>query len=166
MTHFPKNPYCPACRKSRLRRKANRRNREAREVAAVFGQSVTMDHVYAHTEQMEGIDGSLDMLVMYDIGTEKIDAFPSKSKSADDTYAAIQDFRGTTYLRCVYSDNSREIKSAVRMLGFPYRTSVPGIPAANTIASKSWSMAHGHCWLPRVCLLPSGPTLPGASVSV
>ena len=45
-----------------------------------FGKSVTMDHVYAHSEHLEGIDGSLDLLVMYDIGTEKIDTFPAKSK--------------------------------------------------------------------------------------
>ena len=34
----------------------------------------------------------------------------------------------------VYSDNSREIKAAVKQLGFPHRTSVPGIPATNTLA--------------------------------
>ena len=59
--------------------------------------------MYAHSEQMEGIDGSLDMLVIYDLGTEKLDAYPAKSKNSDDTYAAVQDFRGSTYLDMVYS---------------------------------------------------------------
>ena len=83
---------------------------------------------------MEGIDGSLDMLVIYDLGTVKIDSYPAKSKSSDDTYYAIQDFRGNTYVDMVYSDNSKEIKLAVRELGFPHRTSVPGIPSTNTLA--------------------------------
>ena len=34
----------------------------------------------------------------------------------------------------VYSDNSKEIKKVVRQLGFPHRTSVPGIPATNSLA--------------------------------
>ena len=85
MTHFPKNPYCPACRKSRLRRKAHRRH-EVKEIEPTFGNSVTMDHVYAHSEQLDGLDGSLNLLVVYDIGAEKIDAFHVKPKSADDTH--------------------------------------------------------------------------------
>jgi hypothetical protein len=58
---------------------------------------------------MEGIDGSMDMLVIYDLATEKIDAFPAKSKNADETHTALQNFRGTTSIDVVYSDNSREI---------------------------------------------------------
>ena len=134
MTHFPKNPYCKACQRARIRRKANRKRTTPREVSPEFGACVTLDHAYAHTKAMEGIDGSLDMLVIYDVGTEKIDAYPAKSKDADDTYYAIQDFRGTTYLDMVYSDNSKEIKKAVRQFGFNHRTSVPGIPQTNTLA--------------------------------
>ena len=74
------------------------------------------------------------MLVIYDVGTEKIDAYPAKSKDADDTYYAMQDFRGTAYLDMVYSDNSKEIKKAVRQFGFNHRTSAPGIPQTNTLA--------------------------------
>ena len=86
MTHFPKNPYCDACQRARIRRKANRRRKEPREMAdKSFGKSVTLDHTYAHTETMEGIDGSLDMCIIYDVGTEKIDAYPARSKNADDT---------------------------------------------------------------------------------
>jgi hypothetical protein len=92
--------------------------------------------VYAHSEEMEGIDGSMDMLVIYDLATEKIDAFPAKSKNADETHTALQNFRGTTYVDVVYSDNSREIKQAVRWLGFAHRTSIPGIPANNAIAES------------------------------
>ena len=134
MTHYPKNRHCIACQRSRLRRRANRRSTVDKEASPEFGALVTMDHVYAHTTAMEGIDGSLDMLVVYDVGTEKVDAYPAKSKSSDCSYAAIQDFRGRTYLDMIYSDNSKEIKSAVRELGFPHRTSVPGIPQTNTLA--------------------------------
>ena len=105
MTHFPKNPYCKACLRARLRRMANRRRKGPKlNIAPAFGSCVTLDHVYAHSEEMEGIDGSLDMLVCYDIGTEKIDAYPAKSKDHEDTYQAVPDFRGSTYLDTVYSD--------------------------------------------------------------
>ena len=36
----------------------------------------------------------------------------------------------------MYSDNSKEIKAAVRIVGFPHRTPVLGIPATNTIAES------------------------------
>ena len=134
MCHYPKNRFCRACILARLRRKASRRRRDVRTFCPDFGACVTLDHVYAHSTEMEGIDGSLDMLVIYDLGTEKIDAYPAKSKNADDTYNAIQDFRGSTYIDTVYSDNSKEIKKAVRDLGFPHRTSVPGVPSTNTLA--------------------------------
>ena len=78
----------------------------------------------------------MDMLVIYDLGTEKIDAFPAKSQNADETHTALQHFRGKTYVDVVYSDNSREIKQAVRWLGFARRTSIPGIPANNALAES------------------------------
>jgi len=34
----------------------------------------------------------------------------------------------------VYSDNSRELKKAVKMFGFSHRRSTPGVPATNTLA--------------------------------
>ena len=40
-----------------------------------FGASITLDHVYAHNTELEGVDGSLDLLVLYDLGTGKLDAY-------------------------------------------------------------------------------------------
>ena len=114
MIHFPKNPYCKACCKTRLRRKPRKRRTVPRELNGKFGSCITLDHVYAHSGEMEGMDGSMDMLVIYDLATEKIDAFPAKSKNADETHAAPQNFRGTTYVDVDYSDNSREIQQAIR----------------------------------------------------
>ena len=73
-------------------------------------------------------------LMCYDIGTEKIDAYPARSNDHQDTDQAVADFRGETYLDMVYSDNSGEIKKAISEFGFNHRTSVPGVPQTNSLA--------------------------------
>ena len=135
MTHWPKNRFCQACMRSRLRRKAARSNKhrdDVRECEPVFCDLVTMDHVYAHKQDMIGFDGNKDAMIIADIGTGKFDCYPLKSKDADDAHWAIQNFRGKNYINMVYSDNSREIQKAVSSLGFPHRLSTPGVPATNS----------------------------------
>jgi len=94
------------------------------------------DRVYAHSDIMEGFTGDLDALVIYDRGTKFIDCYPLRSKSSDDAYTAFQDFRGTKYLDLVYVDNSLELKKAVEDLGFPRRTSQPGVPQSNGVVEN------------------------------
>ena len=35
-----------------------------------FGEKITADHVYAHSEQVGGITGDMDVFVIYDLGTD------------------------------------------------------------------------------------------------
>ena len=67
MTDFPKNPYCKSCCKNRPRRKPRKRRTVPRELIGKFGSRLTLDHVHAHSEEMEGIDGSMDVLAFYDL---------------------------------------------------------------------------------------------------
>ena len=62
---------------------------------------------------MIGFNGSKDALVIADLGSGKFDCYPLKSKSADDAYYAIQNFRGKVYINMVYSDNSKNIQTAL-----------------------------------------------------
>ena len=85
LTHFPKNKYCHACLRSRVRRKACLNKSVHREAKCdpIFGKQVTADHVYAHSERLAGFTGDLDLLVIYDRGSQWIEGYPLRSKGAD-----------------------------------------------------------------------------------
>ena len=94
---------------------------------------MSADHVYAASEEIEGFTGDKDVLIIYDLGTRYGDAFPVRSKSADEAYTAFNEFRGRAYLDYVYVDNSRELNAAVNTLGFAKGSSTPGIPQSNVV---------------------------------
>ena len=70
------------------------------ERATEFGQLVTADHVYAHSEALEGIEHALDLLVIYDCGTGILAAYPAASKGMKETVESL--------IRCTGSE--RKIK--------------------------------------------------------
>jgi len=104
-----------------------------------FGDQVTCDHAYAGAHGYEGLDFNANLFVVYDLATDWLSAFPVPSKEADPACAALRRFAGTTKLKSVYSDNSPEIRKAVRDMGATttvHVTSVPGLPATNAIAEN------------------------------
>ena len=46
-----------------------------------FGDIATRDHVYAHSETMEGITGDKDLLVVYDLATDFLAAYAVKGET-------------------------------------------------------------------------------------
>ncbi len=129
------NPYCKACAGAKSTHKPRRRRVKKAEGEALttFGQSVTADHVYCASEEMQGFTGDKDIVIIHDIATKWTDAFPVRSKTADDATYAINEFRGREYLHHVYVDNSGELNKSIKGLGFPKGSSTPGIPQSNGI---------------------------------
>ncbi len=74
-----------------------------------------------------------DTVIIHDIATKWTDAFPVRSKTADDATYAINEFCGREYLHHVYVDNSGELNKSIKGLGFPKGSSTPGIPQSNGI---------------------------------
>ena len=101
-----------------------------------FGHIVTCDHVYAHSEELEGITGDRDLLVVFDLGTKCIAAYPVKNKSTDETTKRLAHFRGKDSIRYFFSDKHASLISAVERLGqatIPHEFSTPGIHETNAI---------------------------------
>ena len=101
-----------------------------------FGHIVTCDHVYAHSEELEGITGDRDLLVVFDLGTKCIAAYPVKNKSTDETTKRLAHFRGKDSIRYFFSDKHASLISAVERLGqatIPHELSTPGIHQTNAI---------------------------------
>ena len=77
-------------------------------------------------------------LVIQDRYTHWIQAFAAPSKSAHATVQRFERFLGPQCkAKHVYSDNSKELKSAMQILGFLHDTCTPYTPATNGVAERS-----------------------------
>jgi len=81
LLHATKNPHCPMCVMAFGQRKPNRRRKNITEYKE-FGDAITMDHVDANSEEMRGIEGGRDLLVIYDLATGCLGAYPVNTKSS------------------------------------------------------------------------------------
>ena len=137
LTHEPKNDHCQACRRAKARHRPHRRKHLISERATRFGELVTADHVYAHSEALEGCDGARDMLVVFDVGTGLLGAYPAASKGARETMESLVHFAGNRRYRRIYTDAAPELIAAVRQIGVRpiiHDTATPGMPQTNGIA--------------------------------
>jgi hypothetical protein len=111
LLHGEKNPWCQICRTFKMQHVPARRRTNVVKPKK-FGQKITLDHVYARSEQMEGLDGNRDLLVIYDLATSWIHLEPVKNKTAALTIEGLNKFKGPDgKIASVYSDNSNEIQS-------------------------------------------------------
>ena len=79
--HFPKNPYCRVCQEALMQRKPNRRRKDLPEQYKEFGDMITMDHIDANDLRKNGLHGEKDMLIVFDLATAWIAAYPVMNKT-------------------------------------------------------------------------------------
>ena len=155
MTHTPKNPWCPVCQSAKMQRKPCKRKVKIpkldKNTNHPFCEQVTADHVVANSERSMGVTGAKDALIIGCRGTRYFDGLPTSSKNARDTTWAINQFKGTTTIKELYSDNSGEIGKAADWLGIPHPTSTPHKPQTNGCAERLVRkvMEGTRCALPR-----------------
>ena len=79
-----------------------------------WGQLVAGDHITSTKDNMFGIDGIRDMLVVKDAFSGRKAAHPMADKSGESTMEAIKHFKGDRRIEIFYSDRSGEIERALR----------------------------------------------------
>ncbi|MFM7984533.1 MAG: hypothetical protein ACKPKO_34925, partial [Candidatus Fonsibacter sp.] len=99
-----------------------------RNIATRWGELVTGDHIVSTHDNMLGMSGSNDVMVL-------MDAF-SGLQAVDSTLMAIKLFKGEREISRFYSDRSGEIERALRLLHIPSDTSQPGVPQNNVVAER------------------------------
>ena len=104
--------------------------------ATRWGQLVTGDHIVSTQDNMLGIDGSRDILVLKDAFSGFKAAYPMPDRKADSTADAIRHFMGNRKIERFYSDRSGEIERALRDLHIVSDTSQPGVPKNNAVAER------------------------------
>ena len=73
-----------------------------------FGDAITLDHVDANSEMLRSYDGDRDLLVLYDLATGCIGAYPVKSKGANEVLESLVHFAGVIrFGRCIPTEPQR-----------------------------------------------------------
>ena len=91
-THFPKDRNCKICQRTKITRAPfRRRNGEAVPRAANFGELLKADHKVL-SDNCESRNNHRYAVVVQDLATEWIQAYPCKNKTSQETQTSLQKF--------------------------------------------------------------------------
>ena len=119
-THFPKDRNCEICKRTKFTRApCRRRNGEAVPRAVNFGDLITADHKVL-SDNCESRNNHRYAVVVQDLATQWIQAYPCKTKSSQETQRSLQKFlEPERKPKVIYTDNSLE--------STPHRSETTGI---------------------------------------
>ena len=132
-THFPKDPNCPICNESKSTRAQNRTKTYAKPdqlpKPLKFGDSLSAEHkILSDDDEDDDASREADKVVMIilDRYSRWLQGYACKSKSAAECIKCFKRFVGPQFKHeHVYSDNSKELISACKELGWAHDTSTP-----------------------------------------
>ena len=110
-THFAKDPNCDICKKTKITR-ASCRRRASTVVprAANFGDLITADHKVL-SDNCESRDNHRYAVVVQDLATPWIQAYPCKTKTSQEFQRRLQKFlEPERKPKVIYTDNSLEFR--------------------------------------------------------
>ena len=136
LRHKPRNPYCEACVRGKM--KGHRKFKGSfKNSASFWGQHLTADHITSQKENMLGVTGDRDALVVKDLYSGLKHLYPTADKSAKTTEASLRHFIGDRMCRKLYSDNSGEIGAALKKLKIMPHNSPLACPRLTRL-QKGW----------------------------
>ena len=108
-THFPKDRNCEICQRTKITRApCRRRNGEAVPRADNFGDLITADHKVL-SDNCESRNTHPYAVVVQDLATQWIQAYPCKTKTSQETRRSLQKFlEPERKPKVIYTDNSLE----------------------------------------------------------
>ena len=134
-THFPKDRNCEICKRTKITRApCRRRNGEAVPRAEKFGDLITADHKIL-SDKCESRNNHRYAVVVQDLATQWIQAYPCKNKTSQETQRSLQKFlEPERNPKVIYTDNSLEFGKACEDLSWNHCTSTPHRSETNGIA--------------------------------
>ena len=137
-THFPKDRNCEICKRTKITRApCRRRNGEAVPRAENFGDLITADHKVL-CDNFESRNNHRYAVVVQDLGTQWIQAYPCKNKTSQETQRSLQKFlEPERKPKVIYTDNSMEFGKACEDLFWNHCTSTPHRSETNGIAERA-----------------------------
>ena len=137
-THFPKDRNCEICQTTKITRApCRRRNGEAVPRADKFGDLITADHKVL-SDHCESRNNHRYAVVVQDLATQWIQAYPCKTKTSQETQRSLQKFlEPERKPKVIYTDNSLEFGNACEDLSWNHCTSTPHRSETNGIAERA-----------------------------
>ena len=137
-THFPKDRNCEICQRIKITRApCRRRNGEAVPRAEKFGDLITADHMVL-SDNCESRNNHRCAVVVQDLATQWIQAYPCKTKTSQETQRSLQKFlEPHRKPKVIYTDNSLEFGKSCEDLSWNHCTSTPHRSETNGIAERA-----------------------------
>ena len=123
-TRFPKDRNCEICKRTKITRTPRRRrNGEAVPRADNFGDLITADHKVL-SDNCESRNNHRYAVVVQDLATQWIQAYPCKNKTSQETQRSLQKFlEPERNPQVIYTDDSLEFGKACEDLSWNHCTS-------------------------------------------
>ena len=137
-THFPKDRNCEICKRTKITRApCRRRNGKAVPRAVNFGILITADHKVL-SDNCESRNNHRYAVVVQDLATQWIQAFPCKTKTSQETQRSLQKFLELNRKpKVIYTDNSLKFGEACEDLSWNHGASTPHRSDTNGIAERA-----------------------------
>ena len=137
-SHFPKDRNCEICKRTKITRApCRRRNGETVLRAEEFGDLTTADHKVL-SDNCESRNNHRYAVVVQDLATQWIKAYPCKTKTSQETQRSLQKFlEPERNPKVFYTDNSLEFGKAREDLSWNHCTSTPHRSETNGIAERA-----------------------------
>ena len=142
---FPKTEIGEICKRTKITRApCRRRNGEAVPRAVNFGDLITADHKVL-SDNCESRNNHRYAVVVQDLATQWIQAYPCKNKTSQETQRSLQKFlEPNRKPKVIYTDNSLELGKACEDLSWNHCTSTPHRSETNGIAERAVRRVKGR----------------------
>ena len=137
-THFPEDRNCEICKRTKITRApCRRRNGEAVPRAEKIGDLISAAHKVLG-DNCESRNNHRYAVVVQDLATQWIQAYPCKTKTSQETERSLQKFlEPERKPKVIYTDNSMEFGKACEDLSWNHCTSTPHRSETNGIAERA-----------------------------
>ena len=137
-THFPKDRNCEICKRTKITRASCRRRKGgAVPRAEKIGDSITADHKVL-SDNCESRNNHRHAVVVQDLATQWIQAYPCKTKTSQETQRSLQKFlEPDRKPKVIYTDNSMEFGRVCEDLSWNHCTSTPHRSETNGISERA-----------------------------
>ena len=137
-THFPTDQNCKICQRTKITRApCRRRNGEAVPRAVNFGDLITADHKVL-SDNCESRNNHRYAVVVQDLATQWIQAYPCKNKTSQETQRSLQNIlEPNRKPKVIYTNNSLEFGKACEDLSWNHCASTPHRSETNGIAERA-----------------------------
>ena len=125
-THFPQDQNFEICKRTKITRApCRRRNSGAVPRAENFGHLITADHKVL-SDNCESRNNHRFAVVVQDLATQWIQAYPCKTQTSQETLRSLQKFlEPERNPKVIYTDNSLEFGKVCEDLSWNHCTSTP-----------------------------------------